>query len=630
MPRIEFQISTSVLLETLQQLLEPRLYAQCFVSPIQGLYLDHIEVGVQGPITQPSNLGSTSLNVAVSAKVFVVTAEEVQAAQGGPPVNSLTPGGIPLTANIVASLSGTKFNVKYDGIVHDSFYNSLLELAAGYVGSLANAKQLFSQAENTLKHALDAKPLIVFDFVDSLPPQVKNLPNGRSALCANSKIVAARFEVGSHGSDGSWHDFHEGTLGDLIGRNDWGVFISGDVLVGVVDGLVQTLVNNAAPGIPFGILGTFGLLAGSGPLPYYPQHSIVPRTASVTTTATVDFTVKVTGPFGIDVFSDQGDIELTATLIFTVNKENQGLHAKHSLDTSLYYTVQVVNNPGGLFGDILGILGLGQFVTDVNVPLPSGFESGLQATEFPNFYTHQTPLPPVVVENILTLTVSGCTGIVESPASSSAQKLLDSLSTGTLNGIPLPAGTEFAIPRSGLLIFGQTDLAPGKSQPDCGVRSTPFALMISETIGPNGVWIPVTPENVPATGTFSVYNKGPHASRRYPLIIGAFSPVSDPALQWLQSPSLLPQVPLKARNIVVKIPEAQFRPAYMAGPYPLSLIVCTNGGARFVSLGKIPKPEVVNGLVENAQVVETEDSSGNPPPTGPQHPVTGKQAPSGG
>src|ERR1017187_2748968 len=57
MPRIGFQISTPVLLETQQQLLEPPLYAQCFVSPIPGLYLDHIEVGVQGPITQSADLG---------------------------------------------------------------------------------------------------------------------------------------------------------------------------------------------------------------------------------------------------------------------------------------------------------------------------------------------------------------------------------------------------------------------------------------------------------------------------------------------------------------------------------------------------------------------------------------------
>jgi hypothetical protein len=184
MPRIEFQISTPVLLRTLQQLLEPRVFAQCFVSPIPGLYLDRIEIGVQGPVTQSV---SDTLNVACTAKVFAVTTADVQAARGGPPSSTLTPNGIPLTGNIVASISGTKLKVKFDGIVHDAFYNSILNVVADFVGGISAARHLFSQWEGIVKNALASRPLANFDFESIMPPQTKNLANGRSALCANSR-----------------------------------------------------------------------------------------------------------------------------------------------------------------------------------------------------------------------------------------------------------------------------------------------------------------------------------------------------------------------------------------------------------------------------------------------------------
>jgi hypothetical protein len=626
MPRMEFQISTPVLLDALQQLLEPRLYAQCFVSPIPGLYLDHIEVGVQGPITQSSDLGSAALNVALSAKVFVVTADEVQAAQGGPPVSSLTPDGVPLTANIVASISGTKFTATYHGIVHDAFYSSLEGLVGGYVGGLANAKQFFSNWEKVLKQALAATSLINFDFEDVFPSMVKNLTNGRSALCADSKIVAARFEVGANGSDGSWEDFYEGKPGDLIGDHKWGLFISGDVLVDVVNGLVREAVSRAIAGFPFAVTGTFGLLAGSGPLAYSPLEPIAPKTGSVTTSATIDYNLSVT-TFGITT-TDPGKIQFIATLIFTVTQQNVGLHTEPSLDISLYYTVQ--NNLGGFLGSLAGFFGVG---VSPNLPPLSEFSSRFSGTPFPNFFISQTALPTVAVEKVLTLTVSGCTGTVEPPVSPPIQQLIDSLSTGTLDGWPVPVGWEIFAPGSGLLIFGQAAVAAGKSRPDCGVSSTPFSLLYIDNSG-TAAYHPGTPEYVPAVGTFSVYNKGPHPSKRYALIVGGFFPFADPTAQWYQAPSLLPPTPIKAGNFVVTIPEAQFRPAYMAAPYPLSLIVCTNGGARFVSLGGLTAPEIdpANGTVLNANVVVilgpgTPWTGAIPGSSGPHHPITSNKAP---
>jgi hypothetical protein len=461
--------------------------------------------------------------------------------------------------------------------------------------------------------------LLNFDLKGVLPPEFKNLKFGRSALSADSKVFAARLEVGANGSDGSWQDFEVGSPGDLIDGHDWGLFISGDVLVGLIDGLVQELVGKAAGVVPT-VAGIFGLLAGSGPLPYSPLEPIAPETASVTTTATINYTVTESSFLGS--ITDAGTVTFTATLIFTVN-EGPG---PASLDTSLYYSVQ--NQLGGFLGTLAGLFGIG-----LNLPLPSGFVSGFSATDVPNFFTFQTVLPPVVLEKMLTLTVAGCTGTVEPPVSSFDQQLLDSLSTGTLDGQPVPVGWQIFATGSGLLIFGKAAVASRKLRPDCGVSSTPFFLVYKDVVnGPPNK--PPTPANVPAVATLSVYNKGPNASTRYPLLIGTFIPFPDPAAQWYQAPSLFPKIPHKAANIVITIPEAQFRPAYMEAPYPLSLIVCTNGGARFVSLGGIPAPEIdpATGFVDNAEVVmtflpQTPVSGGTP--AGPQHPVTSNKAPGG-
>ena len=91
-------------------------------------------------------------------------------------------------------------------------------------------------------------------------------------------VLAARFEVGRHGSDGSWSDFANGKPSHFIGENKWGLFISGDVLIEAINSLVQSVVSSAIPGVAFGVSGIFGLLAGSGrPLRSSPAPGRVPK-----------------------------------------------------------------------------------------------------------------------------------------------------------------------------------------------------------------------------------------------------------------------------------------------------------------------------------------------------------------
>jgi len=210
------------------------------------------------------------------------------------------------------------------------------------------------------------------------------------------------------------------------------------------------------------------------------------------------------------------------------------------------------------------------------------------------------------------------------PISPALQSELDSLS----NGVPQPF-TAISTPGAGWLIFGDAGISPWENAPECSVATTPFILTFTPApLGNGQVWGVPTPEYVPAVATISVHNKSSHPLKRYPLLIGAFLPINDPALQWLQSPSVLPNVPAKPGSFVVMIPEAEFRPGYMSNPYPLSLIVCTNGGARFLSLGELQQPIIdpSTHLVTNA-VVPTPQPVFGPPPNGPHGPVISNKAP---
>ena len=56
---------------------------------------------------------------------------------------------------------------------------------------------------------------------------------------------------------------------------------------------------------------------------------------------------------------------------------------------------------------------------------------------------------------------------------------------------------------------------------------------------------------------------------------------------------ILLKTPAKGGKFTFKKSEGKIPAAYFSRPYPLGVIVCTNGEARYINLGQIPKPTKV-------------------------------------
>ncbi|MGA2812553.1 MAG: hypothetical protein ABSG16_14210 [Candidatus Acidiferrum sp.] len=628
MARIEFQISTPLLLEAVQHILEPRIYGTCFASPISEAILDRVAIDVQGPVTQPSHLNNTGVYVAATLKLYLVTPADVAAAHGGPSTSWLTPGGLPLTVNILASIAGTKLTAEFDSIVHNQAYDTLKTIIAGYVGSSSAAQQLLTQWEGVFKHTLSPTSLVDFDIKSVLPSQFKNLPNGRSALCANATVLAVRFEVGSRGSDGNWHDFTQAKLQSIIGDDKWALYISGDALVQVAENLISGILKGLFAGVagkskalPFGLSGQFQLLPVSGTTAFSPLQPVAAETAALVTTATLDFslTIKFAGE---TVTRVAGDISFICTSLFTLSRHEVNSHQQPFLEVSLSYTVQdnVEVSWVGIAADFPQLLR--------SVSIEGGF-AGFDATSVPNYFISSTALPPVVLGDVLTLTAAACRGAVYPPISAADQSDLARLGNGSL-----PPGQSIALPGSGLLISGKSNLNSTMLVPDCVVSGTPFVLTFIEESNAPGFSVPAKPAYVPAIATLTVSNKGPQPAKRYPLVVGAYTPYADPASQWSVNPHERPPTPLRVTNtsvITITIPESDFLAEYFNDPYPMSLIVCSNGGARLVSFAAIEAPIInpATGYVTNAQAIVVLNQYQGNPPSGPSHPVVSNQPPGG-
>jgi hypothetical protein len=138
--------------------------------------------------------------------------------------------------------------------------------------------------------------------------------------------------------------------------------------------------------------------------------------------------------------------------------------------------------------------------------------------------------------------------------------------------------------------------------PDCNVDASEFSLqyVVACSALQNHDQGPPNPNNVAAAATINVYES--LNRNELPLIVGAFAlvqsvpadaPPGTPPDPQQQFAPFLPAVPQQAgsgASYQVRIPVAKIRSGYLADEYPCQLIVLTNGGARYVSLGEIPAP----------------------------------------
>src|ERR1700722_7440394 len=127
---MELQIETAALQVAAQRALEPRLYAHCFVSPIPALILDRVQIDSTGPCS--SRPGKVTLGL--SATLWIVSQEDVIAADGKAPHSSLIPEGVKISVSVNLTLRGTKLSASWGGIVQNTEYETLKNLVAIAVG----------------------------------------------------------------------------------------------------------------------------------------------------------------------------------------------------------------------------------------------------------------------------------------------------------------------------------------------------------------------------------------------------------------------------------------------------------------------------------------------------------------
>jgi hypothetical protein len=171
----------------------------------------------------------------------------------------------------------------------------------------------------------------------------------------------------------------------------------------------------------------------------------------------------------------------------------------------------------------------------------------------------------------------------------------------------------------GLLISGPAEVARRFAPPSCEVTALPFVLNFLTSCsaikehGPQAA----NAKNVFATASITARES---ATDQLPLVIGAFQLVGSvpadapagtpPDSQGQFAPFLpaAPQVPGSQATYQILIPVSDISSGYKSDPYPCQLIVLSNGGARFVSVGAIPVPVIDDhGVVRNVVTVITPD-----------------------
>ena len=382
--------------------------------------------------------------------------------------------------------------------------------------------------EAQLQTALDSEPLFQHDFASDLPPELSTLTFARSEVSADSVRLAIRFEIGDSLSDGDWSDFEAGKLDDRLQGNEWGMFVSSDGVLQVAKATLLQAVSGAG--------GTLGKSA------WAPQGS----TAAVNAEAFVVLSIPIIGDITVGI---------TAVITFT-------MAVKGIMRTDISYNVQVEGDVGA---DILNDLDLGNTFAagSSNVTLPPGYIKVADREFYKN-----TTISTLVLKDPLT----------------AAKVLL--MAASTIIGLP-----------EGMLIAGTATVPVGLGAPDCNVSENPFILQYLTSCSDirDHKQPPRTAPNVTGVASFTVSESG---TGQLPLIIGALQWVSDPAVQPDPEPvfpQFTPYLPAidqfdAGSGATFQVTVTSINSGYENNPYLCQFLVLTNGGARYVSLGKIPIP----------------------------------------
>jgi hypothetical protein len=553
MAKIEFQISTGLLQQAIQDVLEPRLYKLCPVSPVPGLILDRIGIATVGPIV-PSPI---DVAITVQATIYVVTPQDVIDAGGQAARSSLEPNGVLVSGTVILSMKGATLKGVWGGITHDAHYQQLQSIVAAIVGA-KEAALLFGQWEQEIHNALGSEPIIDDDLAKQLPPPFNKAQIGRTAVSGNDQAIAIRLEVGAYGSDGVWIDILLGQFTTFVKHQKWALFISGDVLIQLINNSFSSAIAQA--GVPAAVTSFFseGPPFASQPMP------------QVDTIIQIPFTVTYRF-LGITVESDQGTVQVIATTNFFVLPALVGPGGvPASLNLQLSYDMSV--DLGGLISGFIQIFANLSSIAqgEVHFSIPNFTPQG------DNTFASSIMLNDITFANFLTLSVTS--------------SRYYELNEAALPDLP----PVFNNPQVGMLMEGDANVSATPDVPDCQVTKTDFSVIFvpSQNAGPPSV------ADTAAFASADIVNASVEGGgSRYPLVIGQFLPVNDSDLLWV---GLLPKTPAASGRYTFTLPETYVPAGYFENPYPMGVIVSTNGGARYIDLGNVPQASaaVIAGLLD--------------------------------
>jgi hypothetical protein len=549
MAHIEIQITSDALLSALRELLLGRLLADCYVIPVPGLVVDRVTLGSLGPITCTQG----KLSIRAHVGVALVTTEDVIAAKGAA-LNQSTL--VELTGTIGVIVSGATLIATFEGLDHDANYRSLLRMVALQVGD-SQAQAMFTTWENEVQTNIGLVPLLEYNFGLSLPQEFSRLPFGRSALSADPTRIAIRFEVGPSSSDGDWTSFLEGSLEEHLQGAGWGIFIDSATVLRIATTTMTAALSSAGGALGSPVWVPQGLTAA------------VESYASVTTHVHREV-------FGVTVFDSDVTIGFHIRTAFTMESllyRNAANVLQGVMRTDISY--RDVKIEGGFAADVANALDVLAFV-DQSIKVPPGYTKVAE-----NAFFQDSPIPSSVLADVLILRATKLVGLAE-----------------------------------GMSITGVADAAAGSQVPSCQVEATPFALehVLDCQALANKTQREPTPNNVSATASLTV-STAP-AIRGLPLVVGAFQLVpvgpNDPPDPDQQFSPCLPGTPQRVTSSAtfqLSVTASSLSSGYKNNPYPCQLIILTNGGARYVSLGEIPIPQLdpVTGFVTNMHGVYKND-----------------------
>jgi hypothetical protein len=558
MANIEFQVSVQAFLAAQLanlQALDIQAPAPVSVGSYQ-IILDHVSFGAgsvrnSAPLTEyvfytEAVYGTVSQQVtglqaqlAQELTIYLADLNDVMAHPNGAP--SLL---LPVTATVVMNLkyyptkgNDCQFVIDFDHVEP----GPLPPLPPGIDASFVQQQlQQFAQ-QNVPGQST------TFDLAQAILGAGAQVLNAGASIDSSLTRIAFRVEVGggTPQSPANWQAFFNGTVPDRLQGADWAFYLDAPIFSGLI-----------AQPIDQGVTGSSSF------------HLVTGVTVNYSNPASNRAHVQV--PFGgnVDTGICTAYVDVTVDIDVTVSAPNT-----LAVDTNISHNVHgtACTVTAGLLGAALGALVdlVMPFAAGIINPV-SGFLGGVAAAVYvENTYTPSTPIQSC---QELSSTHYSCTRVMPVKASSQFGNLAFTALSAQSDGVSLTGTLQSkALTTAGIkTTVGQFAWqAPGVS---CG-NAGPGTI---SQFGAHVQQLATCAAGIEIDDTGSA-----------PLYLNSYTVQNDP-LNVFQSPNMRIDVTNPASPIQLQITVGYPGAPYYQNPYPLELLVYTNGGVRLLSVGPIP------------------------------------------